>query len=166
MEMVDETLCWYGTLPEVPKVIRSRSLRRDFDTMASASFNASTTEAGAHTDFGRPGNYSNSQVERLAKHIRGARPMICPSGKADMSGCAAAHCRNRPPHRLPWRLSIDNLIYAPDAPRVLAVLDWELATIGDPLSDFHLSPQRPGAMPRDGDPLSSRSRSSRFTNAG
>jgi len=44
---------------------------------------------------------------------------------------------------------IDNLIYAQQEPRVLAVLDWELATIGDPLADFTYLAMY-WVMPRDG----------------
>ena len=55
----------------------------------------------------------------------------------------------QPPRLVHGDYRLDNMIVAPDSPKILAVLDWELSTLGDPLADFsyhlmqwHMPPSR------------------------
>jgi len=87
-------------------------------------------------DYGRGENYVARQVERWSKQYRASRTEAI----EDMDRLIAWLPANLPPGG-PVRLvhgdfRFDNMILAPDAPQVRAVIDWELSTLGDPLADF------------------------------
>jgi aminoglycoside phosphotransferase (APT) family kinase protein len=87
-------------------------------------------------DFGRPANYMQRQLARWSKQYRLSETVPIP---------AMDHLMDWLPDRLPASdesrivhgdLRLDNMLIHPTEPRVVAVLDWELSTLGDPLSDF------------------------------
>jgi aminoglycoside phosphotransferase (APT) family kinase protein len=92
--------------------------------------------AGGLGDYGKPENYVSRQISRWTRQYLQSNP----EPNADMEALIAWLPENVPPEDAPtiahgdYRLG--NLIYAPDAPRVLAILDWELSTIGQPLGDL------------------------------
>src|SRR5437016_13061890 len=96
--------------------------------------------------FGRGENYVARQVDRWSKQYRASE-----TEKVDeMERLMEWLPRNVPPAG-PARVvhgdyRLDNMILAPDGPRILAVLDWGLSTLGDPLADFSYHPM-PWAMP-------------------
>lgn len=87
-------------------------------------------------DYGRPGDYLARQVSRWTRQYRAAEMEPNPA----MEDLIAWLEANRPPEgetRLvhgDYRL--DNVLIHPTEPRVVAVLDWELSTLGDPRADF------------------------------
>src|SRR5580704_15955397 len=88
------------------------------------------------SDYGRGENYVARQIERWSKQYRASE-----TGQIEeMERLIAWLPGHVPPAQAPrvvhgdYRL--DNMIVAPDGPRINAVLDWELSTLGDPLADF------------------------------
>ncbi|HTZ69583.1 MAG TPA: phosphotransferase [Acetobacteraceae bacterium] len=87
-------------------------------------------------DFGKPENYVARQIARWTKQYLASHP----EPNADMEGLMRWLPENVPAEDPPtiahgdYRLG--NLIFAPDEPKLLAILDWELATIGQPLGDL------------------------------
>jgi aminoglycoside phosphotransferase (APT) family kinase protein len=87
-------------------------------------------------DFGKGENYVARQVDRWSKQYRASE-----TEKIDaMERLIAWLPQNIPPAGTPRLVHgdyrIDNLIVGKTEPRILAVLDWELSTLGDPLADF------------------------------
>src|ERR671932_386185 len=87
-------------------------------------------------DFGKPGNYFARQIDRWTKQYRASETQHIP----EFEKLAEWLPKTVPAQE---RISIvhgdyrlDNMIFHPTEPRVLAVLDWEFSTLGDPLADF------------------------------
>jgi aminoglycoside phosphotransferase (APT) family kinase protein len=88
------------------------------------------------SDFGRGENYVARQVERWSKQYRASETETIDAMER-LIAWLPAHLPPAAPVRLvhgDYRL--DNIILAPAEPKILAVLDWELSTLGDPLADF------------------------------
>src|SRR5690606_36396285 len=93
-------------------------------------------EAARLTDYGRPGHYLRRQITRWTRQYRASetRPIDAmerliawlPDNVPDGDETALVH----------GDYHLNNMIFHPQEPRVLAVLDWELSTLGHPLVDF------------------------------
>jgi aminoglycoside phosphotransferase (APT) family kinase protein len=109
-----------------------------YDAMNATLARLHTFEPGriGLADFGRGENYVARQIERWSKQYRASETETI----AEMDALIAWLPGHVPPPA-PARLvhgdfRLDNIVLAADAPSILAVLDWELSTIGDPLADF------------------------------
>jgi aminoglycoside phosphotransferase (APT) family kinase protein len=88
-------------------------------------------------DYGKPGSYFQRQWQRWSEQYRASETSVI----GDMNALIDWLGANLPPDD--GRVSlvhgdyrIDNMIFAPDAPRLVAVLDWELSTLGHPFADL------------------------------
>jgi aminoglycoside phosphotransferase (APT) family kinase protein len=87
-------------------------------------------------EFGRPGNYFERQISRWSRQY-----VASETAKIDaMDELMAWLPEHIPPDDtstvVHGDFRLDNMIFHPSEPRVIAVLDWELSTIGHPLGDF------------------------------
>lgn len=134
MELVDGRIFWDGKLPEVTRPERRVIYHGLIETLARLH---SIDPAGVGlADFGAQGDYFQRQVGRWTRQYRAAETeriedverlvAWLPATMPAQSGLSIIHGDYR----------IDNVVYAHDTGRVIGVLDWELATLGDPLADF------------------------------
>jgi len=135
MEMVEGRVFWDATFPDVP-----RAQRPDyFDAMNAtiAKLHMLDPEAIGLGDYGKPGNYFARQISRWSRQYledadAGRYPLMdrliawLPANIPGGEESAIVHGDFR----------CDNMIFHASKPEVLAVLDWELSTLGHPLADF------------------------------
>lgn len=134
MGMVEGRTIWDGSLPDLAPEQRTATYNAMIDTLA-ALHTVDHVAAGLG-DFGKPGNYFERQVGRWTKQYRGAETERI----EDMERLIEYLPRTLPTQDrttiVHGDYRIDNMIFAAEGPQVLAVLDWELSTTGDPLADF------------------------------
>lgn len=134
MDYVEGRIFWDPTLPELEKSQR----RAIYDAMNAviAALHKVDYRAIGLGDFGKPGNYFGRQIDRWTKQYRASETEKIEA----MDRLIEWLPRNLPADDettiVHGDYRLDNMIFHPTEPRVLAVLDWELSTLGNPLGDF------------------------------
>ncbi|WOF42518.1 phosphotransferase family protein [Sphingopyxis indica] len=134
MERVEGRTFWDGALPDLAPADRRPLYHALVDTIAA--LHMIDHEAAGLGDFGAPGNYLERQVHRWTKQYRAAQTDEIPEVEQLIAWLPLTIPAQDRKAIIHGDYRIDNVIVAPDAPRARAVIDWELATIGDPLADF------------------------------
>jgi aminoglycoside phosphotransferase (APT) family kinase protein len=134
MDCVEGRVLWDQSLPGYNNAQRAAifdEMNRVMVALHSVDYKAIGLE-----DYGKPGNYLTRQIGRWTKQYKASEtehieamenliqwlPAHIPAGEAT----SIVHGDYR----------MDNMIFHPSEPRILAILDWELSTLGDPLADF------------------------------
>ncbi len=134
MEMVEGRILWNGRLPDCSNDERRAIYEHKIATLAQLH-NTDVEKVGL-SDFGKPGNYFARQIDRWSKQYKLSETETIPK----MNRLIEWLPQTIPPGE---RISVvhgdyrlDNMVLHATEPRVIAVLDWELSTLGDPLGDF------------------------------
>jgi aminoglycoside phosphotransferase (APT) family kinase protein len=135
MTCVDGRVLWDPALPELKREDR----RPIYDSMNEglARLHSIDVAAAGLSDYGKPGSYFGRQYQRWTDQYRASETArvedmerliawLADKVPADDGRVALVHGD--------WR--IDNMIFDSNSPRLLAVLDWELSTLGHPLADL------------------------------
>ena len=138
MEFVQGRVLWDQTLPDLSNTQRA-GIYDEMNRVISALHTVAYKECGL-ADYGKPGNYFERQIGRWSKQYLASEtqpiaemnnlmqwlPANMPASALDGSKVSIVHGDYR----------LDNLMFHPTDNKVMAVLDWELSTIGHPLADF------------------------------
>jgi len=138
MSMVEGRVLWDQSLPGMALAERG-AIYDEMNRVIAALHSVDVTAAGL-ADYGKPGNYFERQIGRWGKQYVASitqpieamdrmmawLPAHMPASARDDAKVSVVHGDYR----------LDNLVFHPTEPRVLAVLDWELSTLGHPLADF------------------------------
>ena len=134
MGMVDGQTIWDGSMPGSTPENRRATYHAMIDTLAA--LHSVDIEAAGLSDFGKPGNYFGRQVDRWTKQYKLSETETMDEMERLIAWLPATLPEQTRTSVVHGDYRIDNMIWAKDRPEVLAVLDWELSTLGDPLADF------------------------------
>lgn len=136
MEYKAGNIYWAAALPEIETNQQRAAMYDEMNRVLAALHQVNVEEVGL-ADYGRPGNYFERQLERWTKQYKASEMGTIPEMDAlidwlqthlpaDDGKVSLVHGDYR----------LDNMIFAPDNSQVIAVLDWELSTLGHPYADL------------------------------
>jgi len=134
MDYVEGRVLWDPALPGMTR--GERAAIWDEQNRAISLLHTIDFQKVGLSDFGKPGNYIARQVERWSKQYRASETQKIEA----MDHLIGWLPKNIPPEAgtsvVHGDFRLDNTIFHPAEAKILAVLDWELSTLGDPLADF------------------------------
>ena len=134
MDCVDGRVLWDQSLPGMSRSERA-AIWDELNNVIAKLHRVDYRAAGLE-DFGKPGDYVARQVSRWSKQYQASETQKIEA----MDRLIAWLPKNIPPAGatsiVHGDFRLDNVVFHPSEPRILAVLDWELSTLGDSLADF------------------------------
>jgi aminoglycoside phosphotransferase (APT) family kinase protein len=134
MECVEGRVLWDQSLPDMTPAGRG-AIYAEMNRVIAALHATDYKAIGLET-FGKPSNYFGRQIERWTRQYRMSETEQIPA----MENLIEWLPKNIPSGEettiVHGDYRLDNMIFHPTLPRVLAVLDWELSTLGHPMADF------------------------------
>ncbi len=139
MEHVDGRVLWDATLPGMTRDERA-AIYDEMNRVIAALHTVDVERIGL-ADYGKPGNYLARQIARWSKQYEASETEPIEAMHRLIEWLPAnipEQARNSETHVaiVHGDYRLDNLIFHPSEPRIVAVLDWELSTLGDPIVDF------------------------------
>ncbi len=134
MGFVQGRVFWDPTLPELAREERA-ALYENVNHVIADLHSVDPASVGL-TDYGKPGDFLARQTARWSRQYR-ASETAPQSAMNKLIEWLPSHVpRTSAATIVHGDLRLDNMIIHPTQPRVVALLDWELSTLGDPLADF------------------------------
>ena len=134
MDYVPGRVLWDPLLPGMSR--EERAAIFDEANRAIAALHSVDPATVGLADYGKPGNYFARQIDRWSRQYRASEIEPIPA----MDRLIEWLPRNVPPGDetsiVHGDYRLDNLIFHPTEPRLVAVLDWELSTLGHPMADL------------------------------
>jgi aminoglycoside phosphotransferase (APT) family kinase protein len=134
MDYIEGRVLWNQSLPGMSR--SERAAIYDELNRVIAALHKVDYQAIGLADYGKPGNYLERQISRWTKQYRASETEKIEA----MEKLIEWLPRHIPPQEqtsvVHGDYRLDNVIFHPTEPRILAVLDWELSTLGHPLADF------------------------------
>jgi len=134
MDMVEGRILWDGSLPGMTVEERRGIYDAEIKTLADLH-NTDYASIGL-ADYGKPGNYFGRQIDRWTKQYKASETQDIPSMNRLMEWLPQTMPEDDMTSIVHGDYRLDNMSLHPTEPRVIAVLDWELSTLGNPLADF------------------------------
>lgn len=134
MDKVEGRIFWDLKLPGLAPAERRAIYEAQTDALAR--LHAFDPAAIGLADYGKAGNYFARQVGRWTKQYRASETEPVPAMDRLIAFLPDSLPPEGPSRIVHGDFRLDNMILAPEAAEVRAVLDWELSTLGDPMADF------------------------------
>ncbi|PWT72218.1 MAG: phosphotransferase family protein [Proteobacteria bacterium] len=134
MDYVHGRVIWDQSLPGMDRAGRA-AIYDEMNRVIAALHQVDYVAAGL-ADYGRPGNYLERQIGRWTKQYRASETEKIEAMERLIDWLPAHIPAQDETAIVHGDYRLDNVIFHATAPRIVAVLDWELSTLGHPLADF------------------------------
>ena len=134
MEHVDGRILWDQALPATTPAERA-AIYDEMNRVIAALHSVDIAAAGL-SDYGKAGNYFARQIGRWSKQYQASETETIEAMNRLIEWLPANIPGDDETTIVHGDYRIDNMVFHPTEPRIVAIIDWELSTLGHPLADF------------------------------